>query len=230
MTEPRFIIDSEAEEPIEVLDHLPAQYRDLEDEHTRIVREAQELVINDDSSERAAISMLGSIEVFFERDKDTYNELIKPFKDQVKKIDTHHKDHIAPVKEADAIIRSKLADWYIEQDRRRDVAQAEYDREFNRQQEAYSRRVVDAADENITATPPPVPTIVPKHAKTTKVDDVSVTMVEDYDYDCIDEDKVPRDLCSPDIKKVRARHKSGVREIPGYRITRKINTRVRRNR
>jgi len=48
-----------------------------------------------------------------------------------------------------------------------------------------------------------------------------------YEYQVVDEDAVPRDLCSPDLKKMKARHHSGVKVIPGVLITPKPYTSTR---
>jgi len=48
-----------------------------------------------------------------------------------------------------------------------------------------------------------------------------------YEYQVVDEDAVPRDLCSPDMKKIKARHHSGVKVIPGVLITPKPYTSTR---
>lgn len=39
-----------------------------------------------------------------------------------------------------------------------------------------------------------------------------------------DEDKVERSLCSPDVKKIRARYESGIKDIPGVLVTIKRST------
>lgn len=57
---------------------------------------------------------------------------------------------------------------------------------------------------------------------------VSTTSIrETYEYEVIDPNAVPRDLCSPDLQKIKARHKSGVNEIPGVLITKREYTMTR---
>ena len=55
----------------------------------------------------------------------------------------------------------------------------------------------------------------------------ATSVLVSYDYQIIDEDAVPRDLCCPDMKKIKARHHSGVKIIPGVLITPKPYTSTR---
>jgi hypothetical protein len=55
----------------------------------------------------------------------------------------------------------------------------------------------------------------------------ATSVLVSYDYQITDEDAVPRDLCSPDLKKIKARHHSGVKLIPGVLITPKPYTSTR---
>ena len=52
----------------------------------------------------------------------------------------------------------------------------------------------------------------------------SVTYREDFDVAIVNPSLVPRDLCDPNISRIRARVKSGVTEIPGVLITKKYIT------
>jgi len=52
----------------------------------------------------------------------------------------------------------------------------------------------------------------------------SVTYREDFDVSIVNPMAVPRDLCDPNISRIRARVKSGVTEIPGVLITKKYIT------
>jgi hypothetical protein len=48
-----------------------------------------------------------------------------------------------------------------------------------------------------------------------------------YEYTIVDPDKVERSLCSPDLKKIKARHESGVKVIPGVLISERKYTSTR---
>ena len=52
----------------------------------------------------------------------------------------------------------------------------------------------------------------------------TVTYRDDFDIIIVDPFKVPRDLCDPNMSRIRARVKSGVTEIPGVLITKTVTT------
>lgn len=52
----------------------------------------------------------------------------------------------------------------------------------------------------------------------------AVTYREDFDVSIVDPLLVPRELCDPNLSRIRARVKSGVMEIPGVLITKKYIT------
>jgi len=52
----------------------------------------------------------------------------------------------------------------------------------------------------------------------------SVTYRDDFDVSIVDPLLVPRELCDPNLSRIRARVKSGVTEIPGVLITKKFVT------
>jgi hypothetical protein len=52
----------------------------------------------------------------------------------------------------------------------------------------------------------------------------AVTYREDFDVAIVDALLVPRELCDPNLSRIRARVKSGVMEIPGVLITKKYIT------
>jgi len=55
----------------------------------------------------------------------------------------------------------------------------------------------------------------------------ATSVLVSHDYQVVDEDAVPRDLCCPDMKRIKARHHSGVKVIPGVLITPKPCTSTR---
>jgi hypothetical protein len=83
--------------------------------------------------------------------------------------------------------------------------------------------------EPIALSPLPVPEeLIARPLGHTIRGNMSATSVlVSYDYQITDEDAVPRDLCSPDLKKIKARHHSGVKLIPGVLITPKPYTSTR---
>ena len=73
-----------------------------------------------------------------------------------------------------------------------------------------------------TAAVPEVP------GKTSKAHLGSVTYREDIEVMIVNPLLVPRELCDPNMSRIRARAKSGVKEIPGVLISKKYVTVTRR--
>ncbi len=63
--------------------------------------------------------------------------------------------------------------------------------------------------------------------KTSRAHLGTVTYHEDIDVIVVNPLLVPRELCDPNIPRIRARAKSGVKEIPGVLITKKYTTYTR---
>jgi hypothetical protein len=55
-------------------------------------------------------------------------------------------------------------------------------------------------------------------AKTSRAELGTTSYLEGFDIQVINPDLVPRDLCVPDMPKIRARIRSGIKEIPGVLI------------
>jgi len=52
----------------------------------------------------------------------------------------------------------------------------------------------------------------------------TTSIVESFDYEIIDDDAIPRELCSGDLKKIKAKHKYDHLPVPGVLITPKTHT------
>lgn len=69
---------------------------------------------------------------------------------------------------------------------------------------------------------------IPNVVKTSRAHLGTVTYRDDWDVQVVDADKVPRDLCEPSMSRIRARVKSGVTNIPGVLVTKKLVSVARR--
>ena len=69
---------------------------------------------------------------------------------------------------------------------------------------------------------------VPNVVKTSRAHLGTVTYRDDWDVQVVDAARVPRDLCEPSMPRIRARVKSGVTDIPGVLVTKKLVSVARR--
>jgi len=67
----------------------------------------------------------------------------------------------------------------------------------------------------------PLDDLVPIPSKTHQANLGSVTYREGIEVEIVNANLVPRDLCEPSLKKIKARAESGITDIPGVVITKK---------
>lgn len=100
-------------------------------------------------------------------------------------------------------------------------------REQERQaMEAQAARMKEARETGEVVEPAEPPQ-VPNVAKTSRAHLGTVTYRDEWDVQVVDATKVPRDLCDPSMSRIRARVKSGVTDIPGVLVTKKLVTAAR---
>ena len=87
--------------------------------------------------------------------------------------------------------------------------------------EAQAARMMEAERTGEVVEPAEL-TAVPNVLKTSRAHLGTVTYRDDWDVQVVDATKVPRDLCEPSLPRIRARVKSGVTNIPGVLITKKL--------
>jgi hypothetical protein len=93
--------------------------------------------------------------------------------------------------------------------------------EERRTLEAQAARIKEAAQTGEVVEPAEAPA-VPNVAKTSRANLGTVTYREEWDVQVVDAARVPRDLCEPSLPRIRARVKSGVTDIPGVLVTKKL--------
>lgn len=106
------------------------------------------------------------------------------------------------------------------------VAQAE---ECQQTGEVFEPVALTPIPEPIALTPIPEPEelIVQPVRQTIRGNMSSTSIIDGYDYEIIDPEAVPRDCCSPDLKKCKAKHTYDGKPIPGVLITPRSHTSTR---
>ena len=85
-------------------------------------------------------------------------------------------------------------------------------------------KIAEAKETGEVVEIPPAEEVVEAPRKTSQAHLGSVTYREDFEVTIVNPLLVPRELCDPNISRIRARVKSGVTEIPGVLITKKYIT------
>jgi len=188
---------------------------------------SQNFVVVGEPEYNLALHTLGRIKAIVTKVETKRKEWVKPLNDTVKKINTGFKDYLKPLELADTHIRNAVS---VYRDKQRRIRQEEEARLRKEQAERQRLLEAEAAKNNAPAPPPlPVPvSTVPsiKKTETTAQGTVGGAMV--WKFEIVNDAEVPREYCVPDIQKIRALVKAGLKNIPGIRIYQEEQLRVGR--
>ncbi len=194
-------------------------------------REAEALAVDSEASQAQAVTLLTKIASAQKDAEAKRAALVKPLNDHVKGINDLFRQVMAPVVEADRLLRQKLLAYRNDQARKakeaadlaarqkavadqiRLEAEAAKRRGDERQTAVLLNAAVDQYDAakqiRAAAAPPPA---------TAKTDVGAVTVRKRWTFEVVNLADVPRDYLRLDEQKVTAVIRAGVREIPGLRV------------
>jgi len=171
--------------------------------------------VTDANSQNNAENLLIGARVAFKRADGKRKELLEPLREGEKRITDLFKPYLGHLTECIDRLNSTLQTYHREQVR---IAQEEENYRLAEQ----AHKLAEAQETGEIVELPVVDIPVP--AKTSRPEMGTVTYRDDYDIRVVQPDLVPRDLCEPSLPKIRARVKSGVKEIPGVLISQKVIT------
>ncbi len=191
-----------------------------EDDTTRVIREAESWTIRDTQDNVYATKLLGELKIMINSAIEQKDRIIKPWNESKNNYLKQFKEYIDPLKRAREVLGRCMTAYDTKIRREDDERQRLIDVETNRKQEEHRIKVLESADQNITAPPPPVPEIIKQKSTQIKTGSTTVSMVDtllNENIRILDVLKVPRELCTPNLKLIRKRIESGIREIPGVK-------------
>lgn len=187
---------------------------------------AERHVIKDTNSQKQAVEMIAQVKKLHNAIEAKRKEIVKDPWSFCKKVNSFTKSFLHPLKSTEHILKGKIIDYKNKLDLERYKAE----QEARKKQEELKKKLEEEA-RAAGAEPPDiidVPVVIPKDNKIVKTDSgASAHIRKEWVGEVIDENKVPREYCSPDKKKIDAAVKMGVREIPGVKIYEKSNAVVR---
>lgn len=191
------------------------EVRELVNEATTIERAAVALIIKDDDSMKEASNMLGIIASAKKNLEKHRKFFVQPLNDQVKRINLWFKGRMEPLEKADGTIRSKVLVFRQEQERRRREEEERLRKLAQKEQKRLEKQAIKKGE----PAPPPIPVpIIPEQSKSVHGDFGTVSAKKVWDFEVLDEMKIPREFLMVNEKAVRAAVKAGVRNIPGVRV------------
>lgn len=199
----------------EVIDQEDTQVVQLKQDAAAIEVAAREIEVVDETGLSRASDILGWIAKTKKAMEERRKFLVGPLQDQVKRINDWFKSLAAPLDTADALLRQKVLAYRQEQERKR----RKEEERLRKLAEAEQKKLAKQAAKTGAPLPPPIPIpVMPAQPKTTQSTLADVTTKTVWDFEIVDEAKLPRQYLMPNEKAIRAAVKSGIRSIPGIRI------------
>lgn len=191
------------------------EVQELTQQVTNVEAAVRELVVADDLGMKQATDLLGWIAGAKKSLEEKRKMFTGPLNDHVKRINEFFKQRSAPLDNADSMLRGKVLAYRQEQSR---IRREEEERLRKLAEKAQKQAEKLAVKEGVTAPPPPpIPYIQPQ-AKTVEGGFGAVSAKLVWEFQIIDETKVPREFLMVNEKAIRAAVKAGTRNITGVKI------------
>lgn len=193
----------------------------LEQKDKSLFEWVAKLEITDEASQKNAENLLTDSKTALKRATEAQKFLLDPIRESEKRVRDLFRPYLDRLSLGISRINTLLGDYHSEQVRIT-KEEAEY---------LMAEVAVKLAEAKETGEIIELPTaIVQAPVKTSRAELGTTSYLEGFDIEVINPDLVPRDLCEPSLPKIRARVKSGVKEIPGVLITMKtiLRTTVRK--
>lgn len=200
------------------------EVQSISQEITTIEAQAEHLQVVDEESAKVATDMLGQIAKAKKAVEEKRQFFVKPLNEQVKRINEWFKQIISPLEKAEATLKNKVLLYRQEQERKR----REEEERLRKLIEAEQKKLERQAAKKGMPAPPPIPIpVMPKQEKTFESTIAKATARTIWDFEIVDESKIPREFLMVNEKAIRAAIKAGVRNIPGVRIFQREELAVR---
>ncbi|MDY6862803.1 MAG: hypothetical protein SV062_07415 [Thermodesulfobacteriota bacterium] len=191
-----------------------------EKEVKKIVEEAASIVVKDDETNKLAISLGGKIDRFIKEIKNKEKEVVEEPKAFVKGVSSFIKLFTTPLSEGKDTLKQKIGQYLykVELERRKQ------EEEIRKANEKLQKKLDKEAEKSGVEAPQVSPVTLPKQKIIARTEETSAHTRKQWKAEIIDELKVPREYCMPDMKKINDAVRMGTREIEGVRIFEDIST------
>jgi hypothetical protein len=186
----------------------------LSHEANYIELQAQMIVVKDEKTLKEATEFLGKVAKAKKQLEERRQFFVKPLNEQIRKINEFFKVRIMTLENAENIVKNEILKYREEVEKARkqqeELLKKQYEKELKK------------AQKKGLPLPPPMPQItLQQQEKTVETDSAQVTARLVWDFEIVDESKIPREYLMVNEKAIRAAIKAGVRDIPGVRIFQK---------
>lgn len=199
------------------------KYHDLIDD---MVQKAQAHEVKDDSTVKAAVTIAGEAKELSKKIEAQRKEIIEEPGKFVKTVNAFCKEFTNKLGKIESSLKFKIGQYQhkVELERRK---QEETIRKAN--EELQKKLDAEAKKSGVEApkvTPMPLPKQEGTVARSSETG-AAAHIRKQWKAEIVDPEKVPREFCSPDMKKISEAIKMGIREIEGVRIFEDISTVLR---
>lgn len=193
----------------------------IEDRQQTLLRWLASPRVTNSDEQKQAEDLLISARYALKEAEETRKELTRPLDDSKARIITLFRPYTDRLQAGIAALNQELGTY-----RNRLLALATAQQQQAMEEQALRMREAQHTGEVVDLVDA---LHIPDVAKTSRSNLGTVTYQDAYDIQIIDPGRVPRDLCDPSMPRIRARVKSGVTDIPGVLVTRKVinTTRVK---
>jgi len=185
------------------------EIKELDQQQDIIKRKVAEIKVIDSESLQRAVVMIQEIKRAKEKVEETRKFFVDPLRKQISEINAKFKPYIDALDAAETLIKDEIIIYKEEERLKREL---ELEKLRKQQELNYRKEVKKAEKRGLVPPPPPAPIEIVQP----KVD--GLTMKKVWDFEIIDETKIPREYLTPDLVKIRKVIQAGVRNIEGLRI------------
>lgn len=203
------------------------------------VLHANQMQVANNAQHKNAVEFLKSVKALHKKAWDWATPLVKKTHEAWKEATAKRKELTDPLAEAEGILKNKISDYLIVEEKKRIEEQKKIDEEARKKEAEFKARKEEQAkkweekgnyekaeerrqeaEEHFEPTP-----VIQSNVE--KQDGVSI--VTYWRYEIIRADDVPREFCSPDPKKLKTYidYMKDKSSIPGVKVFKELNQRVR---
>ena len=179
-----------------------------------MVAKASALSVVDDETNHRAVGLAGEAKRVFKAIEAKRKELVKEPNRYVRAVNAFAKQFTEKLKQVETSLKRKVADYQYRLELERRKREAE---EKRKREELQRKMEAEAKEAGVEPVKLPDP-VVPERPKVTRTETGSAHLRMEWTFEIKDETKLPREYLIPDMKKIRAAVKAGVRTIPGVKI------------
>jgi Asp-tRNA(Asn)/Glu-tRNA(Gln) amidotransferase C subunit len=185
------------------------ELKNLDRQQKTILKRIEEINIIDTGTLQGAVEVIKELKKARDEVKKVREFFVKPLQKQVKEINDKFKPYTDALDNAESEIKGKILFYEQGEERKR---QEELEKLREKQQEEYQKEIKKAEKKGQIPPPPPAPIEIVKP----RIEGLAMRKI--WDFEVVDENKIPQEYLIPDAVKIRKVIQAGVRNIEGLRI------------